>query len=386
MSDIRKLRFETLAIHGGQRPDPLTGAVAVPIYQTSTYAQSAPGEHGGYEYSRTDNPTRTALQAALASLEGGDHARVFASGMAAVDAVIRLFKPGDHVLCCDDLYGGSYRLFDKIWRGHGIDFTFADLGDASTLTEHLRPETKLLWLETPTNPTLKILDLAALAATCQERGILMAVDNTFLSPALQNPLALGADLVLHSTTKYVGGHSDVLGGAVITSNAELDERLAFIQNSAGAVPGPQDCFLTLRGIKTLALRMERHEANARAIAEWLDARDDVAKVLWPGLPGHPGHAVAANQASGFGGMISFILPGGIPAARRFLAPLRLFTLAESLGGVESLVEHPGIMTHASVEPEIRERLGIADGLVRLSVGIEHVDDLIADLEAGFAAL
>ncbi len=386
MSDNRKLRFETLAIHGGQRPDPLTGAVAVPIYQTSTYAQSAPGEHGGYEYSRTDNPTRTALQAALASLEGGDHARVFATGMAAVDAVIRLFKPGDHVVCCDDLYGGSYRLFDKIWRQHGIDFTFADLGDASTLTEHLRPETKLLWVETPTNPTLKILDIVALAATCKERGILMAVDNTFLSPALQNPLALGADLVLHSTTKYVGGHSDVLGGAVITSNAELDERLAFIQNSAGAVPGPQDCFLTLRGIKTLALRMERHESNARAIAEWLDARDDVAKVLWPGLPDHPGHAIALNQASGFGGMISFILPGGIPAARRFLVPLRLFTLAESLGGVESLVEHPGIMTHASVEPEIRERLGIADGLVRLSVGIEHVDDLIADLEAGFAAL
>ncbi|MBM4118848.1 cystathionine gamma-synthase [bacterium] len=384
--EARRLRLETLAVHGGQRPDPLTGAVSVPIYQTSTYAQSAPGEHKGYEYSRTDNPTRTALQAALASLEGGAHCRVFASGMAATDAVIRLLPVGSHIICCDDLYGGSYRLFDKVLAPQGYAFDFVDLTDPAALEAALRPETRLLWLETPTNPLLKVLDLAALAERCRARGALVAVDNTFLSPILQNPLALGADLVVHSTTKYINGHADVVGGAVIVSDAALDARLGFLQNAAGAVPGPLDCYLTLRGVKTLALRMRQHEAGARAVAEFLLRQPRVERVFWPGLPSHPGHAVAARQARGFGGMISFVLAGGLPAARRFLGALSLFTLAESLGGVESLIEHPAIMTHASVEPAIRERLGITDGLLRLSVGIEHPEDLIADLAAGLAAL
>ena len=384
--DERRLHFETLAVHGGQRPDPLTGAVCVPIYQTSTYAQSAPGEHKGYEYSRTDNPTRSALQAALAILEGGTHCRVFASGMAAADALIRLFAPGAHVLCCDDLYGGSYRLFDKVLARQGYAFSFADLTDPAALDAALRPETRLLWIETPTNPLLKVLDLAALAAHCRERGVLVAVDNTFLSPALQNPLALGADFAVHSTTKYINGHADVVGGAVVMNDAALDARLGFLQNAAGAVPGPMDCYLVLRGVKTLALRMRQHEAGARAVAEYLVRQPAVERVLWPGLATHPGHAVAARQARGFGGMLSFVLAGGLPAAQRFIAGLSLFTLAESLGGVESLVELPALMTHASVEPAIRARLGIADGLVRLSVGIEHPADLIADLDAAFAAL
>lgn len=382
----RKLRLETLAVHGGQRPDPLTGAVSVPIYQTSTYAQHAPGEHKGFEYSRTDNPTRSALQASLASLEGGAHCRVFASGMAAADAVVRLLEPGAHVLCCDDLYGGSYRLFDKVLAKQGYAFSFVDLTHPAALDAALRPETRLLWIETPTNPLLKVLDLAALTARCRERGVLVAVDNTFLSPILQNPLALGADFAVHSTTKYINGHADVVGGAVVMNDAALDARLGFLQNAAGAVPGPMDCYLVLRGVKTLALRMRQHEANARIVAEHLAKQPQVERVLWPGLATHPGHAVAARQARGFGGMLSFVLTGGLPAAQRFIGALRLFTLAESLGGVESLVELPAIMTHASVEPAIRARLGIVDGLVRLSVGIEHPEDLVADLDAAFAAL
>ncbi|MCB1164041.1 MAG: cystathionine gamma-synthase [Candidatus Latescibacteria bacterium] len=385
MATRKSTHVETLAVHGGQRPDPLTGAVSVPIYQTSTYAQRAPGEHLGFEYSRTDNPTRSALQASLAALEGGERALVFASGMAAADAVLHLFAAGDHVLCCDDLYGGSYRLFDKVYRRQGLRFDFVDLTDPARLDAALTPATKLLWLETPTNPMLKVLDVAALAARCRERGVLCLVDNTFLSPALQNPLALGADIVLHSTTKYVNGHADAVGGALVTADPALGQRLAFIQNAVGAVPGPQDCYLVLRGIKTLALRMRQHEANAAAVAAHLDGHPQVERLYWPGLASHPGHAVAARQAKGFGGVISFVLAGGLPAAKRFLGALGLFTLAESLGGVESLVEHPAIMTHASVEREIRERLGIVDGLIRLSVGIEHPDDLLADLDAGFAA-
>ena len=385
MATRKSTHVETLAVHGGQRPDPLTGAVSVPIYQTSTYAQRAPGEHLGFEYSRTDNPTRSALQASLAALEGGERALVFASGMAAADAVLHLFAAGDHVLCCDDLYGGSYRLFDKVYRRQGLRFDFVDLTDPARLDAALTPATKLLWLETPTNPMLKVLDVAALAARCRERGVLCLVDNTFLSPALQNPLALGADIVLHSTTKYVNGHADAVGGALVTADPALGERLAFIQNAVGAVPGPQACYLVLRGIKTLALRMRQHEANAAAVAAHLDGHPQVERLYWPGLASHPGHAVAARQAKGFGGVISFVLAGGLPAAKRFLGALWLFTLAESLGGVESLVEHPAIMTHASVEREIRERLGIVDGLIRLSVGIEHPDDLLADLDAGFAA-
>ena len=385
MATRKSTHVETLAVHGVQRPDPLTGAVSVPIYQTSTYAQRAPGEHLGFEYSRTDNPTRSALQASLAALEGGERALVFASGMAAADAVLHLFAAGDHVLCCDDLYGGSYRLFDKVYRRQGLRFDFVDLTDPARLDAALTPATKLLWLETPTNPMLKVLDVAALAARCRERGVLCLVDNTFLSPALQNPLALGADIVLHSTTKYVNGHADAVGGALVTADPALGQRLAFIQNAVGAVPGPQDCYLVLRGIKTLALRMRQHEANAAAVAAHLDGHPQVERLYWPGLASHPGHAVAARQAKGFGGVISFVLAGGLPAAKRFLGALGLFTLAESLGGVESLVEHPAIMTHASVEREIRERLGIVDGLIRLSVGIEHPDDLLADLDAGFAA-
>jgi cystathionine gamma-lyase len=385
MATQKSTHIETLAVHGGQQPDPLTGAVSVPIYQTSTYAQRAPGEHLGFEYSRTDNPTRSALQASLAALEGGDRALVFASGMAAADAVLHLFAAGDHVLCCDDLYGGSYRLFDKVYRRQGLQFDFVDLTDPARLDAALKPETRLLWLETPTNPMLKVLDVAALAARCREHGVLCLVDNTFLSPALQNPLAQGADIVLHSTTKYVNGHADAVGGALVTADPELGERLAFIQNAVGGVPGPQDCYLVLRGIKTLALRMRQHEANAAAVAAHLGGHPQVERLYWPGLPTHPGHDVAARQATGFGGVLSFVLAGGLPAAKRFLGALTLFTLAESLGGVESLVEHPGIMTHASVEREIRERLGIVDGLIRLSVGIEHPEDLLADLDAGFAA-
>lgn len=381
-----ELRLETLLIHGGQAPEPVTGAVMPPVYHASTYAQRAPGEHTGYEYSRTHNPTRQALERALAAAEGGRYGYCFASGCAATTTVIQLLDAGDHVVAADDLYGGTIRLFDRVMARRGQTFTYVDPTDPQRVADAIEPRTKLVWIETPTNPLLKITDIAAVAAICRDRGVLLAVDNTFPSPVLQRPLELGADLVVHSTTKYVGGHSDVVGGAVIVRDPELSQRLGFLQNSCGAVPGPQDCYLTLRGLKTLHLRMERHTANAQRIATFLEAHPKVERVMYPGLESHPQHALARRQMKGPGGMISIVLRGGLPESRRFLTALHVFTLAESLGGVESLIEHPAIMTHASVPADKRAQLGIDDGFVRLSVGVEHVDDLLADLERGLAAI
>jgi len=377
--------FATRAIHAGQDPDPRTGAVVVPIYQTSTFAQPAPGEHLGHEYSRTSNPTRDALQECLAALESGSRGLCFSSGLAATHAVIALLDAGEHVVAMDDMYGGTFRQFDKIWRRHGIKFSYADLRDLAAFDAVVLPETRLLWLETPTNPMLKLVDIRALCERAHARGVLVVVDNTFASPYLQRPLELGADIVVHSTTKYLGGHSDVVGGAVIVSDKELGERIAFIQNANGGTPGPFDSWLTLRGIKTLAVRMDRHCENASMIARWLEAHPRVRKVIYPGLPSHPQHGLANRQMKGPGGMISVILDGNIEHARTFLSTVRCFTLAESLGGVESLIEHPAIMTHASIPPERRKEIGIDDSLVRLSVGIEHVEDLIADLDRGLVA-
>lgn len=379
-------RFETLAIHGGQHPEPVTGAVMPPIFQTSTYAQKGPGEHSGFEYSRTHNPTRYALERAIASLEGGRFGLAFASGLAATSTVLQLLDAGDHVVAGDDMYGGTFRLFDKVLRRQGLRFTYADPTHLDAFAAAIVPGTKLVWLETPTNPMLKIGDITAIAAICKAKGALLAVDNTFLSPAFQRPLQLGADIVVHSTTKYIGGHSDVVGGAVVTGSQALYDKLAFLQNAVGAVPSPHDCYLTLRGLKTLALRMERHDLNARRIAAWLEGHPKVERVLYPGLQSHPQHALARSQQLGFGGMISFYLRGDLEAARRFLRAVRVFTLAESLGGVESLIEHPAIMTHASVPKDTRERLGIADGFIRVSVGVEHVDDQLADLDHAFSTV
>jgi len=377
-------RIETLAIHGGQHPEPVTGAVMPPIFQTSTYAQRGPGEHSGYEYSRTHNPTRYALERAIAALEGGRFGLAFASGLAATSTVLQLLSAGDHVVAGDDMYGGTFRLFDKVLQRQGLRFSYADPTDPAAFAAAIRPETRLAWLETPTNPMLKIGDVRAIARACHERGVLLAVDNTFLTPVFQRPLGLGADLVVHSTTKYIGGHSDVIGGAIVVRDPALHERLAFLQNAVGAVPSPHDCFLTLRGLKTLPLRMERHQHNARALAAFLEAHPKVERVLYPGLASHPQRALAAAQTHGDGGMISFYLRGDLEAARRVLKAVRIFTLAESLGGVESLIEHPAIMTHASVPKDTRERLGIADGFIRVSVGVEHIDDLTADLAQALA--
>jgi cystathionine gamma-lyase len=380
------LGFGTLAVHAGQRPDPTTGAVMTPVYFTSTYAQEAPGVHKGYEYSRTHNLTRFALEANLAALEGGKHGLCFASGLAATSTVLQLFDSGTHVIACDDLYGGTFRLFDKVYRRHGFEFTYVDpVAGAAAVEAALRPSTRLVWLETPTNPMLKLCDIAAIAEVCKRHKVLLAVDNTFMTPFNQRPLALGADIVVHSTTKYLNGHSDVVGGAIVVDADELRARLGFLQNAVGAVPSPMDSFLVLRGTKTLHVRMQRHEDNARAIAHWLSAHPQVARVIYPGLESHPQHDLARKQQRGFGGMISFVLAGGLDESRRFLSACRIFTLAESLGGVESLVEHPAIMTHASVPPDRRAALGIADGFIRLSVGIEEVDDLRGDLERAFAA-
>jgi cystathionine gamma-lyase len=384
--DDPTLGFGTRAIHAGQAPDPLTGAVMTPVYYTSTYAQSAPGEHKGFEYSRTHNQTRFALEANLASLEGGAGALCFASGLAATATLLQLFDAGTHVVAADDLYGGTFRLFDKVFRRFGFEFSYVDpLAGAAGLAAALRPTTKLVWVETPTNPMLKLVDLAATAEVCRKHGALFAVDNTFLTPYFQRPLELGADVVAHSLTKYLNGHSDVVGGALIFRDAGLRDRVAFLQNAAGAVPSPMDSFLVMRGTKTLHVRMDRHEANARALAAWLERHPQVEKVIYPGLESHPQHALAKRQARGFGGMISFVLRGGLDEARRFLSACQIFTLAESLGGVESLIEHPAIMTHASVPADRRAALGIADGFIRLSVGIEDVGDLQGDLERAFAA-
>ncbi|MCW5805026.1 MAG: cystathionine gamma-synthase [Deltaproteobacteria bacterium] len=386
MSTDDKHGFGTRAIHAGQSPDPTTGAVMTPVYYTSTYAQSAPGEHKGFEYSRTHNLTRFALEANLASLEGGVGGLCFASGLAATSTLLQLFDAGTHVIACDDLYGGTFRLFDKVYRRFGFEFTYVDpLGGAAAVEAAVRPTTKLVWVETPTNPLLKLVDIAAVAEVCKRKGLMFAVDNTFMTPYLQRPLELGADVVAHSLTKYLNGHSDVVGGALIVKDAGLRDRLAFLQNAAGAVPSPMDSFMVLRGTKTLHVRMDRHESNARAIASWLVEHPQVEKVIYPGLPSHPQHALAQKQQRGFGGMISFVLRGGLDESRRFLSACRVFTLAESLGGVESLIEHPAIMTHASLGAERRAALGIADGFIRLSVGIEDVSDLQADLERSFAA-
>jgi cystathionine gamma-lyase len=381
-----KLGFGTRAIHAGQAPDPVTGAVMTPIYYTSTYAQSAPGVHKGFEYSRTHNLTRYALEANLASLEGGVGGLCFASGLAATSTLLQLFDAGTHVIAADDLYGGTFRLFDKVYRRLGFEFSYVDpMAGAAGIEAQIRPTTKLVWVETPTNPMLKLVDLAAVGALCNARGIMFAVDNTFMTPYFQRPLEFGADVVAHSLTKYLNGHSDVVGGALIFRDSALRDRVAFLQNAAGAVPSPMDSFMVLRGTKTLHVRMDRHESNARAIAAWLAGHPQVTKVIYPGLESHPQHALAKQQQRGFGAMISFVLQGGLDEARKFLSACQVFTLAESLGGVESLIEHPAIMTHASVPPDRRAQLGIVDGFIRLSVGIEDVADLQGDLDRAFAA-
>ncbi|MDG6348872.1 cystathionine gamma-synthase [Luteimonas sp. 8-5] len=377
----------TRAIHGGQAPDPSTGAVMVPIYATSTYAQSSPGEHQGFEYSRTHNPTRFAWERCVASLEGGSRGFAFASGLAATSTILELLDSGDHVIAMDDLYGGSYRLFERVRRrSAGLEFSFVDLTDPAAFEAAITPKTKLVWVETPTNPLLKIVDLQAVSKIARKHGLRMVVDNTFASPALQRPLEHGADLVMHSATKYLNGHSDMVGGMVVVGeDAELGEQLAFLQNSVGAVQGPFDSFLALRGAKTLHLRMAAHCANAQALAQWLDSHPAVETVIYPGLASHPHHALARRQMDGFGGMVSIALKGGYEAARKLCERTELFTLAESLGGVESLVNHPAVMTHASIPAPRRAELGIGDNLVRLSVGVESLEDLRADLENALAA-
>jgi cystathionine beta-lyase/cystathionine gamma-synthase len=376
--------FSTLAIHAGQEADPATGATVVPIYATSTYTQAAPGHHKGYEYSRSGNPTRAALETCLAALEGGERGLAFASGLAATAAVVSLLKPGDEVVAAADLYGGTYRLFERVYKPWGLVTRYTDDPRPESFARLITPATRLVWLETPTNPLLQILDIAAVAEVTHRARALLAVDNTFASPYLQQPLRLGADLVVHSTTKYLGGHSDVVGGAVI-GGRELLQPIGFFQNAAGGVPGPFDAWLTLRGVKTLAVRMERHCANARRLANWLAAQPQVRRVYYPGLPSHPGHELARKQMRDFGGMISVNLKEGKEAALHFLARTRLFSLAESLGGVESLVGHPATMTHASIPADVREARGVGDGLVRLSVGIEDGDDLEEDLRQALAA-
>jgi cystathionine gamma-lyase len=371
--------FETLAIHAGQDADPATGATVVPIYATSTYTQEAPGKHKGYEYSRSGNPTRTALETCLAALEGGERGLAFASGLAATTAVLSIFKPGDEVAAAADLYGGTYRLLERVFKAWGLVARYTEDPSPAGFARIITPATKLVWIETPTNPLLQILDIAAIAELAHKAGAILAVDNTFASPYLQQPLRLGADLVVHSTTKYLGGHSDVVGGAVVGTR-ELLQPIAFYQNAAGGVPGPFDAWLTLRGIKTLAVRMERHCANARRLAAWLAEQPQVQRVYYPGLPKHPGHELARRQMRDFGGMISVTLRGGKDSALRLLTRTKLFSLAESLGGVESLIGHPATMTHASIPADIRQARGIDDGLVRISVGIEDVDDLQRDLE------
>ena len=384
--DQKDLGLGTLAIHGGQSPDPSTGAVMPPIYATSTYAQSSPGVHQGFEYSRTHNPTRFAYERCVAALEGGSRGFAFASGLAATSTLLELLDSGDHVIAMDDLYGGSYRLFERVRkRTAALDFSFVDLTDLAAFEAAIRPETRMVWVETPTNPMLKIVDIAAVCAIARKHGLRVVVDNTFASPILQRPLEHGADIVMHSATKYLNGHSDMVGGMlVVGDNAELGEQLAFLQNSVGAVQGPFDSFLALRGLKTLHLRMKAHCDNALALAQWLQGHDAVAEVIYPGLAAHPHHALAARQMDGFGGMLSIRLKGGFEAAKRFCERLELFTLAESPGGVESLVNHPAVMTHASIPPARRRQLGIGDELVRLSVGIEALEDLRRDLAHALA--
>lgn len=378
------MKFNTKAIHAGQQPEETSGAVMPPIFQTSTYAQEAPGVNKGYDYARVANPTRTALERLIAGLENGDECACFASGCASMDALMKMLRPGDHVIASDDLYGGSYRLFTEVFAPFGIEFSFVNMTEMETVRQARTENTKLVWIETPTNPMLRVADIAAIAGFASEHNILSVVDNTFASPCLQQPLELGADIVMHSTTKYLGGHSDVIGGAVVTSNKEVMEKLRFQIKTTGAVPGPMDCYLTLRGIKTLAVRVQRSVENARAIAEWLEDHDQVGRVYYPGLQSHDQHEVARKQMSDFGAMVSFTLKNdSVEEAKKFTSNTGIFTLAESLGGVESLICHPASMTHGSIPKEVREKHGLKDSLIRLSVGIEDVDDLINGLEQAF---
>lgn len=381
------MHFNTKTLHAGIKPDPSTGAIMTPIFQTSTYVQSSPGNHLGYEYSRTHNPTRTALQDNLAALENAKYGLCFSSGMGAIDAVAKLLKPGDHVLATNDLYGGSYRIFTAIFEPFGIEFTFTDMTDLEDALTKIKANTKLVWIETPTNPTLSIIDIEGCSKLAKSANALLVVDNTFASPALQSPMDLGADIVMHSVTKFIGGHSDVIMGALCLNNSELHKRLNFIQNTCGATPGPQDCFLAIRGIKTLHLRMERHSENGQAVADYLKTHPKVAFVNYPGLDNHKGHSIAAKQMKSFGGMLSFGLKNDtIESAHKFLSSTQLFALAESLGGVESLAGHPASMTHAAIPKELRLESGVTDSLIRLSVGIEHIDDLIEDIENSLSTI
>ena len=381
MADFSKYKFGTKAIHAGADPDPSTGAIMTPIYQTSTYVQESPGKNKGYGYARGKNPTREALQKNIAALENGKHCLCFSSGMGATDAVIKLLRPGDEVITGDDLYGGSYRMFTKIFEPMGIKFHFINLTDSSNIKKYLNKNTKMIWAETPTNPTMQIIDIGACSEIAKQNNLLMVVDNTFASPYLQNPLALGADIVMHSVTKYLGGHSDVVMGALISNSDKLHEQLYFILNSCGANPGPMDCFLVMRGIKTLHLRMERHCYNGKKIAEYLKTHPKIEKVYWPGFTDHPNHAIAKKQMRDFGGMISIVLKGAdTEATFKIAGSFKVFSLAESLGGVESLINHPATMTHASIPKAEREKAGVVDNLLRLSVGVEDVEDLLADLK------
>lgn len=386
MTEKKKQSFATRCIHAGQRPDMETGAIMTPIYYSSTYVQDGPGKHKGYEYSRTQNPTRKALEDNLASLEGGKYGFAFASGCAATSTLLMGLESGDHIVAVDDLYGGTFRLMDKVFSKLGITTSFCNLSNPKDLEIAIRPSTKLVWIETPTNPMLKLVDIAAICEISTRMGVRTVVDNTFATPALQRPLHIGADFVLHSTTKYLGGHSDVIGGAIVTNNEEWSQKLAFLSNSIGAIPSPMDCFLLLRGIKTLDIRMERHTANATEIAEYLEAHPSVEKVVYPGLKSHPQFDLCRRQMRAPGGMISFVIKGGMNAAEQFLRATQIFSCAESLGGVESLIEHPAIMTHASVPLTSRNALGIEDGLIRISVGIEDISDLIDDLQNAFKAV
>ena len=376
------MKFGTKAVHAGVEPDPTTGAIMTPIYQTSTYVQAAPGDHKGYEYSRTGNPTRNALENALAELENGKYGACFGSGLAATDCVMKMLKPGDEVISTNDLYGGSYRLFTKIYEGFGIKFHFVPMADAAMVQEKVNANTKLIWVETPTNPMMNIIDIKAMSAVAKKAGAMLCVDNTFATPALQQPLDMGADIVMHSVTKYLGGHSDVVMGALVTKDEAIKEKMYFIQNSSGAVCGPMDSFLVLRGLKTLSIRIKQHCVNGKEVANFLKDHPKVDKVYWPGFESHPNHEVAKRQMSGFGGMVSFTLKENtIPAATKVLSGTHLFALAESLGGVESLIGHPASMTHAAIPKEEREKTGVVDSLIRLSIGIEDGEDLIADLKS-----
>jgi len=375
------MKFATAAIHAGQQPDPTTGAIMTPVYQTSTFVQVSPGRFkDNYDYARSANPTRTALEANIAALEGGKYGICFSSGCAAMSAVLHSLKSGDHVVLCDDVYGGTFRLFDKVFQQFGVSYTLVDMSDAAKTKAAFKPSTKLVWAETPTNPMLKVIDIAKVADLAKAQGALLAVDNTFATPYLQNPLALGAHIVCHSSTKYIGGHSDLIGGVLVVNDPALADKMHYLQNAVGGVPAPWDCFLQLRSTKTLHVRMERHCSNARKVAEYLEKHKRIERVYYPGLPSHPQHEIAKMQMRDFGGMISAVLKGGLAESRTFLERVKLFSLGESLGGVESLIEHPAIMTHATIPPENRAKLGIVDGLVRFSVGIEDVDDLIEDIE------